>query len=81
MAAAMSTNGQAACSVFSGIFLVGMWFVRTDFTSRALIVLFSVIMYAQITTGAWAESARENRKEADRQQKEALRQAFRWLTG
>ena len=77
----MSLNGKAACSSFSGVFLLGMWMVRTDFTSRALTVLFAVIMYAQITTGAWAESARENRKEADRQQKEALRQAFRWLTG
>ena len=53
------------------------WWPAMNGTYRFLLVVFSVILWAQVSTGAWAQDARVFRRHTDALQKQERQRAWR----
>ena len=52
------------------------WWPVLDGTYRFLLIVFSIIMWAQFSTGAWSQNAREYRKHTDELQHNEMKKAW-----
>ena len=66
-------NLLAAAALCAGAY----WWPAMNGTYRFLLVVFSVILWAQVSTGAWAQDARVFRRHTDALQKQERQRAWR----
>jgi hypothetical protein len=52
------------------------WWPVLDGSYRFLLIVFAIIMWAQFTTGAWSQNAREYRRHTDQLQNNEMKRAW-----